>query len=230
MDKERIADRRVWLKGQISTLELGHRAFLLPRTDDINILYDLLALLEEAQIDAHAVKCPTCGGPYKDLIRLEPSPGLSKADERALDTLQDAAREGYPYVYQYDSDRELWWADILKAIAYLRSILEIHNNMAYVSVQKTATAKASGGEVWGELADAVRGWRAVLAGRGLWHEFDEECFKNILAHPKPTVTRANIVAILAEAGGNIGITTDRVERAIAQFRDLGITVEEEKNG
>ena len=48
------------------------------------------------------------------------------------------------------------------------------------------------------------------------------------AQPRPTVTRANIVAILAEAGSNIGITTDRVELAIAQFRDLGITVEEEK--
>ena len=50
----------------------------------------------------------------------------------------------------------------------------------------------------------------------------------ILSPPTAAVTRANIAAILAEAGGNIGITTDRVERAIAQFRDLGITVEEEK--
>ena len=40
------------------------------------------------------------------------------------------------------------------------------------------------------------------------------------------VSREQVVSILAEAGGNIGITTERAERAIARFRELGIEVED----
>jgi len=43
--------------------------------------------------------------------------------EKAMGTLQDAAREGYPYVYEFASDQELWWADVLAALAVVRDAL-----------------------------------------------------------------------------------------------------------
>ena len=83
---------------------------------------DLLLLLDEAE-ELRQIKAGEGATAREAGTAPAPSPGLSDADARALDTLQDAAREGYPYVYEYESDKELWWADALKALAHLRSRL-----------------------------------------------------------------------------------------------------------
>lgn len=114
---ERIEELRDWLRNAYGD---GYAY-----SEDGRATDDLIRLLDEKaeQLKAGWKKCEPCPfGP--------PSPGSPSEDERALDTLQDAAREGYPYVYEFNSDKELWWADVLKAIAHLRSRLAEGNAKA----------------------------------------------------------------------------------------------------
>ena len=108
---------------------------------------DLLLLLDEAE-ELRQIKAGEGATAREAGTAPAPSPGLSDADERALDVLQDAAREGYPYVCELESDRGLWWADVLKALAHLRSRLSATPAPPCACCDNPATEYCDGRGAW----------------------------------------------------------------------------------
>ena len=246
MNAERIADRRVWLKGQISTIELGHRCFLLPETDDIDILYDLLLLLDEKaeQIEAN-VGVPD----EQDLpaaLEKMASPGLSDADERALGLLGNI-------VERYGaSTTDRGWIAGRKSIAHLRSRLTAPPLLAKgdaLPLPSPGLSDADERALDTLVAYAREGAERIYEGKASARDVEAALLHirsrltappllaNGDAQPKPTVTRTQIKNIawgilsylnLSRKAELVSAITD--SELVPGLRDLGITVEEEKNG